>query len=56
MGLTHPIALLALTAEGGRLARQIQTTFPGSEVYGLTGRVTCFRPVARLLRFARLGS
>ena len=40
MGLTHPIALLALTAEGGRLARQIQTTFPGSEVYGLTGRVT----------------
>lgn len=37
--MTAPIALIALTAEGGRLARRLQAGLPGSRVHGLEGRV-----------------
>ena len=39
MGLESPIAVIALTAAGGKLARQIQLGLPDAQVHGLFGRV-----------------
>lgn len=37
--MSEAIALIALTEEGGKLARRLQTGLPGSQVYGLAKRV-----------------
>ena len=37
--MIKPIALIALTANGGQLARRLQAGLPGSRVYGLERRV-----------------
>lgn len=37
--MTEAIALIALTADGGKLARHLQTHLPHSQVYGLAQRV-----------------
>jgi cobalt-precorrin 5A hydrolase/precorrin-3B C17-methyltransferase len=39
MGVTPAIALIALTADGGTLARRLQENLPGAQVHGLSGRV-----------------
>ncbi|MDE0780599.1 MAG: precorrin-3B C(17)-methyltransferase [Alphaproteobacteria bacterium] len=39
MGVNPAIALVALTADGGTLARRLQESLPGAQVHGLSGRV-----------------
>ena len=54
MGVETPIAIIALTAAGGKLAQQIQRGLPDAQVHGLSGRVedcdTTFTDTGKALR------
>jgi cobalt-precorrin 5A hydrolase/precorrin-3B C17-methyltransferase len=39
MGMNEPITLVALTSDGGKLAKRLQADLPGSRIFGLEGRV-----------------
>lgn len=52
--MPNPVAFIALTPAGGKLARQLQSHLPGAVVYGLNSRVTaCDVPITDVLGTVR---